>query len=201
MTTFTDLRESMNAALEDLYREAQDVRDVLVLPNWGSPKKHGYGRILYGVVKNTFALADRLSAYRAGSALHQTVRLRDAFVSMGADRGAAVVAVQLWRHTLMHTGMPVILRDPSTQARYHWLLHWGDPHLPRSHHMMLMAHPEGYVLNFGALFAVEDLRSVSNDFFDEVSGDPARQSVLVGVHERLTRDQTVSPGPHGIFTV
>src|SRR6478752_7604638 len=36
MTTFTDLRESMNAALEDLYREAQDVRDVLVLPNWGS---------------------------------------------------------------------------------------------------------------------------------------------------------------------
>ncbi|UKA59184.1 hypothetical protein [Arthrobacter sp. FW306-2-2C-D06B] len=194
MTTFSEVRDVMSTAIEDLSRETRDVFDILVLPNWGSPERRGYGRLLYGVVMNTFALTDRLSTLRTGRIDRQTVRLKESLEMMGADPRAAGVAVQLWRHTLMHTGMPAVLVDRATEDRYHWLLHWGEPHLPKSHHMTLTSHPDGYVLNFGALFAVDALSWLSASFFAAAEGDSEREASVVMSHDRLTKAQTVSVG-------
>jgi len=146
---------------------------------------------LYGVVMNTFALADRLSTYRSGGHSRQTERLKGALVEMGSGTEAAAVAVQMWRHTLMHTGMPVVLEGSMGHDRYRWLLHWGEPYLARSHHMTLTAHPEGRVLNFGAMFAVEDLLSMSRAFFTAAEGNTKLEDLVVSAHDQLMRVQRV----------
>lgn len=191
MTTIVEVRDRMMSDLEDLSRESQDVLETLVRPNWGSPERHGYGKILYGVVMNTFALADRLSTYRSGRHTRQTERLKDALVAMGSATEAAAVAVQLWRHTLMHTGMPVVLEGPVGHGRYYWLLQWGEPYLTRSHHMTLTSHPEGHVLNFGAMFAVEDLLEMARALFAAAESDTKLEASVVNAHNDLMRAQRV----------
>lgn len=94
---------------------------VLVRPTWGCAK-HGYGRLLYGVVMNTMALVDRLSFYRAPMQ-PLTNRLRALLRNMGADAEAAAVTVQMWRHTLIHTGNPIPFTNTATGTTYRWLLH------------------------------------------------------------------------------
>lgn len=50
----------------------------------------------------------------------------------GYSRQVSEVAVQLWRHSLMHTGLPRELEYKNTGTRVRWLLHWRE-HLPRGH--------------------------------------------------------------------
>jgi hypothetical protein len=69
------------------------------------------------------------------------------------DLLADALAIQLWRHTLMHTSRPRRLRDQSGHE-YTYLLHWGSPELPRAHHYQVS---EGNKLDFGLEYFLEDL--------------------------------------------
>jgi hypothetical protein len=191
MVSADEVRDDLVGAVAALRWQAQDVMGTLVLPTW-TTEKHGYGRLLYGVVMNVMSLADRLSVYRSGTAKDQTKRLRRLFVEMGTTPDAAAVAVQLWRHTLMHTGLPVTIRDEESNTRYQWLLHWGPPHLAAEQHMTLSPGGEGlWILNFGALTAVDDLGAACADYFASIKGDPVRERAVVEAHALLNSLQVV----------
>jgi hypothetical protein len=191
MFSADEVRDGLVGAVAALRWQAQDVMDTLVLPTW-TTEKHGYDRLLYGVVMNVMSLADRLSVYRSGTDRDQTKRLRRLFVEMGATPETAGVAVQLWRHTLMHTGLPVTIRDEVSDIRYQWLLHWGPPHLAAEQHMTLSPGGEDWrVLNFGALTAVDDLGTACADYFASVDGDPLRERAVVEAHALLNSLQVV----------
>ena len=41
------------------------------------------------------------------------------------DQKASRLAVAVWRHELMHTANPRVLRGGKTGMNYNWLLHWS----------------------------------------------------------------------------
>lgn len=180
------LRAEVLDALARLRWQAQDVVDKLVTPTWGG-EKHGYDRLLYGTVMSTMALADRLSVYMWGDlARNQTKRLRALFSEMTDDPEAAAVAVQLWRHTLMHFGDPISFTDTGTGRQYSWLLHWGEDHLPRIQHLTFASSNETRVLAFGALHAIDDLNRLAAGLLQRAQNDE-----LVAAHIAEARDDLV----------
>src|SRR5947209_6346801 len=120
-----NLEEVANGTLTDLRQlreEIQVIYDGQVLPNWGSAIRHGFPRTLYGYVMSTFAMVDVISLLEHGDRVKQTPRMRRLLVDrLRVDTHAAAVAVQMWRHTLMHTGNPGVLVDRQTGLRYQWL--------------------------------------------------------------------------------
>lgn len=168
--------------------QTQDAVDVLVRPTWGGAK-HGYDRLLYGVVMNTMALGDRLSFYLAPTQ-PQTDRLRALLRDIGADAEAAAVAVQMWRHTLIHTGDPMPFINTATGTTYRWLLHWGEEHLPRDKHLTFANASGTRVLAFGALYAVADLRQAADELLTAADHDDELASRLVATREQLVTKQS-----------
>lgn len=182
------MRQETVGTLDRLMRQTQDVVNLLVRPAWGS-EKHGYDRLLYGVVMSTMALADRLSFYRAPTT-HQTDRLRALLLEMGADAEAAAVTVQMWRHTLIHTGDPMPITNSATGTTYQWLLHWGEEHLPREQHLTF-ANAQGVrVLAFGALHALADLHQAAARLLTAAENDDELASRLVTAHDQLLKRQS-----------
>jgi hypothetical protein len=53
------------------------------------------------------------------------------------DPIADALAIQLWRHTLMHTSRPRQLRERASGHVYTYLLHWGAPQLPIEQHYVV----------------------------------------------------------------
>lgn len=191
MDAFENIETEMLTALAVLKRETDLVYRNLVLPNWGSPDFHGFPSILYGTIMSAMSLSDRLSCYLVGEAGgDQTKRMRALFETRGHSAESAKVAVQLWRHTLMHTGMPSIVIDHKTGISYHWLLHWGSDHLPKVQHMTFQQlGPNERVLNFGASFLVDDLYLQAIDLFELRRKSAGERQRICDVHTRIAARQ------------
>lgn len=147
------------AEIGRLEEEVKLVHNEVMLPRWNGPL-HGLVQTLYGYVMMTFAHVDRASALWAGSdsAKGQTPRMLaflDRYVS--SNHEANSVAVQVWRHKLMHTARPRVLTDAATGRTYYWLLHWWI-HLPREQHYTFVEAPDRRILNVGLVYLIEDLR-------------------------------------------
>ena len=190
LSSFEEIQTEFLEAIHALDRETRIVYEELVLPGWGSPDRHGYPRTLYGFVMNVMSLVDRLSCYRDGEAGNdQTKRMRGLLIEAGYSSESAAVCVQLWRHTLMHTGLPATVTESKTGVAYRWLLHWAD-HLPREQHMTLSdIGPDERVLNVGALYLVKDLASVATDLFLRTRDDPRGRGLLEKVHREIANRQ------------
>lgn len=120
--------------LDRLCGEAETVYQTLVLPGWLGPK-HGMPDTLFGYMMGVFARVDLVSAYWHGTFNNQSRRMVSFMTTyMQSDPIANSVAVQIWRHKLMHTAAPRELIDTQGGAPFRWLLHWGDDHLPRGQH-------------------------------------------------------------------
>jgi hypothetical protein len=183
------LRADVLGALARLQWQTQDVIELLVKPTWGG-EKHGYDRLLYGTVLSTMALADRLSFYMWPDAEKQTHRLRALFSKMSENPEAVAIAVQTWRHTLVHVGDPVTFRDETTGRRYTWLLHWGEEHLPRAEHLTFADSNGVRVLAFGAMYFIQDLNRLAAGLFDQAQDDAFVAADIVKTHERLLARQS-----------
>jgi hypothetical protein len=86
------------------------------------------------------------------------------------------VAIQMWRHTLMHTSKPRDLLDSRTGIRYRWLLHWSTEQLPENQHMQLQQPDTNLrILNVALTALVKDLRTGFNAFIQELRTDTALQ--------------------------
>jgi hypothetical protein len=172
------VREDLGLMVRHLSREARDVFERLVLPGWTGPL-HGYPATLYGLLMDVFAHVDLLSAYWRGNngSGGQFARMSDFIVAyMWPDRDAARNAVRQWRHALMHTGRPRLIHSKATGVDYYWLLHWGEPHLPRDHHARFQVSPGRHVLNVGLLFLIEDLERAIAAYLADLKRDPILQA-------------------------
>lgn len=164
----TNLRSQVSAELKRFKVEAHSVLESLVLPTWRTDL-HGFTHTLYGYMMRAFSYIDLLSAYWSGPNSKQTERMVD-FMDryMGYERKAHSLAVQLWRHKLMHTARPRKLIDPETGKSMYWLLQWYEQHIHREQHFTFSDSGQQVNLNIGAIYLIEDIERAAAKYFDEL---------------------------------
>jgi hypothetical protein len=174
---------------KDIHRlshEADLIYRHFVLPGWGGPD-HGMVSTLYGYMMSAFSQIDLLSALWQGSERSQGQSQRMiAFMTkyMIPTYEINSLAVQIWRHKLMHTGSPRQLVDSKTGRTFRWLLHWGDEHLPRDQHFKLQsAEP---ILNISLFGLLENLEHAVTKFFDELSHDSTLRDNFLAVEKAIS---------------
>lgn len=181
------VRCRLMAEIEGFEREVNAVYSTLVLPHWGNDELHGFPQTLYGYMMVCFAHIDLFSAYWRGdtSPIGQTQRMIDFMQRyLSPNREACGVAVQMWRHTLMHTGAPRFLVDKDTQNTYRWLLHWGE-HLPSDQHFTLNEGSHWKKLNMGLLYLIRDLRAGLDKYLADLSEDAELQEKFEQVEAQI----------------
>ena len=158
------------AELDRLATEVDIVYRAIVLPGWLGPH-HGMPDTLYGYMMGTFARIDLLSAHWQGTFREQSNRMVSFMTNyMNTGRDANSLAVQFWRHKLMHTSAPRELKDPVSGITYRWLLHWGDEHLPREQHFRFQ--PNGTNLNLSLIGLIDNTRQAASDYIAQLNSTP-----------------------------
>lgn len=187
--TFEQIEAWFLKEVDSLQRQAQLIYEQQVVPTWGDDELHGFKHALYGFMMNTMALHDRLSCYDAGHQNAQTVRMRDTLTNwFGVETGPAKVLVKMWRHTLMHTGVPLRMHSPARDMNYGWLIHWSENELPRVQHMRFHYGQLGHhitVLNTAVLLLIDDLKLAAQKLFDAARGDKTKSSSIEKIHAEL----------------
>jgi len=113
---------TLRVDLLSLQREATAIRE-----QFGTGHQPKFYMSLYALLMAAFAQVDLFSALREGKRpkgnKQDMIRFLTDFTSR--DQSPIAHAIQLYRHTTMHTGRPRALVDSqSGQSRY-YLLHWG----------------------------------------------------------------------------
>ena len=179
-----DVLEDVGKQLDDLEREVSAVYSSLVLPTW-QKEMHGLPQTLYGYMMQVFAFIDLLSAYWKGTEKDQSKRMLD-FMStyMRTTPEANSVAIQIWRHKLMHTAQPRRLQDARTSKKYHWLLHWHE-HLPEEQHYTFSSTNDTRILNVGLMYLIKDLRDALKKYETELLISDELQAKFLKFHTEL----------------
>lgn len=154
----TGLGDELLVGIEKLGREAQFIYETVMIPKWLDREYHGLADALHGYVMGVFSRIDLVSAYWSGGYSDQTRRLLG-FMDEYFDntQEANSVAIQMWRHKLMHTSSPRYLRR-GDGILYRYLLHWGENELPRHQHFTFSETSDSRVLNMALLLLIEDLQ-------------------------------------------
>lgn len=152
--------------LLSLQREATAIRE-----QFGTGHQPKFHMSLYALLMATFAQVDLFSALRKGKRpkgdKHDMSRFLADFTSR--DPSAIAHAIQLYRHTTMHTGRPRELVDPqSGQSRY-YLLHWGRKGADEAAHLTVDSAGK-LTLNLECL--LEDVVCAFDVFASEVRKSP-----------------------------
>ncbi len=183
--------------IDALKDEAEAVYLSLVLPHWGK-ELHGFPQTLYGYMMGVFSLIDLLSAYWRGSTSSegQTKRMTD-FMNeyISPCQEANRVAIQIWRHKLMHTAQPRILPEKKSGKKYRWLLHWRE-HLPRDQHYTFAETHDSKILNIGLMYLIEDLKKGASKYKGAMHLSAELQKNYCTVENQLT-DQWLESGFSG----
>lgn len=124
----------------------------------------GPGEAYFPPVLYAFATIDYFSSYWAGwndsgrdKNKNQTDRLVYFMVKyLGYREKESKIAVNIWRHKLMHTGEPRDLKATNLTERYHWKI---GINLPNHMILTLIAKPGDYELQFDCYAIVRDLRT------------------------------------------
>lgn len=158
----------LNTQLDALEKEVSTVYSSLVLPTW-LKEMHGFPQTLYGYMMRVFSFVDLLSAYWKGSDKDQSKRMLDFMNAyIRAEPEANSVAIQIWRHKLMHTAQPRQLQDARTSKKYKWLLHWYE-HLPEEQHYTFSATSDTRILNIGLMYLIRDLKQALTKYEEALS--------------------------------
>jgi hypothetical protein len=141
----------------------------------------------FPAVLYAFATIDYLSSCWQGwndskgdPAKKQTVRIAD-FLEQVCHYGWAEsqIAVALWRHKLMHTGEPRLLRDTATNEVYGWEINFEG-----KDHMALVGPggARGRVFHINPRTLVKDLREAvfgAGGYWDQLQASPDLQAKFV----------------------
>jgi hypothetical protein len=160
-----------------LISESGAVYRTLVKPTFDAGGHHYY-MTLWAYVMSAFARVDLYSRLTLGERpRQQTTRMLD-FLNeyLPREELAHRLAVQLWRHALMHTARPRQLRDTKSGREYYYLLHWGAEQLPREQHYTIQ---QGKNLALGLDFLLEDLLAVVLRMRTRAEGDPLLRARLL----------------------
>ena len=120
-----------------------------------------------------FSKTDLFSQYWFPMEKKQTLRITQFLTEhIGYCADESDIAVQLWRHCLMHTSQPRELVDPVSRITYRWLL---QHELPQPIHCVFASSGTHRVLNFGVLNFMRDLKRAAETL---VVALPTRSDVL-----------------------
>ena len=166
--------------LEELELLRSEIKVVLPYTRgmWGTETDQGnrhFPNTIHGFMMAAMAKVDYLSQHwirKRPKGKHkdgQTKRMVQFMHSyLGYGKEASEIAVQFFRHNLMHTSDLAEIHDDKGGS-YRWLLHHGDgSNLPRGCHMQL----KGEILNFGLLYFVNDLISAIPKLAQSMKTDP-----------------------------
>lgn len=179
--------------LERFQEEVEVVFDDVVMPNWGDDLLHGLTNFLHGSVAICFAKMDLISLLWRGREGNQTNRMVEFIVEyMGESSHEARIAVEIWRHQLMHTAYPRPISIEQEGRTYRWLLHWGPEHLPRDQHFAYSEVRNERILGLGLEFLVEDVRNAFDSYRSNLTQSKELQSNLrigyeIASEKRLVR--------------
>lgn len=166
LSTLSYLTDHLRFDLSQFRAEVSVTNATVVRPTWQAHTHH-FPATLWAFVMAGFARLDLYSRlWDGGATKYQTPRMR-AFLRcyLPRDPLADALAIQLWRHTLMHTSRPRRLRDQSGHE-YAYLLHWGSPELPRAHHYQVSG---GNKLDFGLEYFLDDLDTLLTAYLADLS--------------------------------
>jgi hypothetical protein len=155
--------QNVVAQVTDLRREAADVFTQIVLPRRATV---GYAQTLYGYMHRTFGFIDALSSYWKGNDANQSLRMVDFLEKyLSPNRRAHSVAVQVWRHKLVHTALPRALRDSNTGRTMHYMIQWHESQMqPEQPHYSIVSFGHDEVFNLACISMLEDLERVATNF-------------------------------------
>jgi hypothetical protein len=84
-------------------------------------------------------------------------------------------AIKFWRHTLMHTSEPRVLRNKNTGDDFSWLLHWGKDQMQRPGHFTVTG-TSATQINMALFYLIEDLKCAQKKYLREMASDTTLQS-------------------------
>lgn len=180
------VHDKLIADLEAFERELNTVYSSLVIPHWVG-ELHGFPHTLYGYMMLCFARIDLFSAYWEGDSSQkgQTQRMIEFMQRyLSPNREACSVAVQMWRHKLMHTGEPRSLVDEHSRKVYRWLLHWWE-HLPADQHFTFSETTDSKILNIGLVYLIRDLKRALQKYLADLSRNGELQKKFENVEAEI----------------
>jgi hypothetical protein len=181
----SDLGRELISSVDRLAREVEEVYRKLVLPTWGGDL-HGLPDALYGYMMGVFTRIDLVSAHWRGTykgdQTQRMVQFMDRYFCTNHEANS--VAVQMWRHKLMHTAQPRYLRDSETGILYQWLLHWEE-HLPQEQHFTFTTTADSRILNLGLVYLIRDLRRAVERYRTELAFKAKLQAAFRKVEGEL----------------
>jgi hypothetical protein len=135
MVDFVAVRDELMGEVEQLAFEVDTLWRGFKATDWHGNQRH-FPYAHYGYLMATFARIDLVSRYCAGYDRPQTRRMiafLNRYVHPGSHE-ANGVAVQMWRHSLMHTGEGRRQLDLGSGKRYTWRLDFSPETLGRPHY-------------------------------------------------------------------
>lgn len=181
--TLSCLTDQLRSDLRQLRAEVGVTNATVVRPTWQAHAHH-FPATLWAYVMAGFARLDLYSRLWDGDVTKdQTVRMRAFLESyLPRDPLADALAIQLWRHTLMHTSRPRRLRDRASGLEYSYLLHWGAPEFPRDHHYQISG---GNKLGFGLEHFLDDLDTLLTSYLAGLSESSELQAKALAVWPKI----------------
>jgi hypothetical protein len=185
MFNLDEVRTELIDDIDALSREVETVYAII-----GPSRPRGgltqIPKTLLGYIMSVFARIDLLSAFWSGSfSSNQTARMVDFMDKyVRTNREANSVAVQIWRHKLMHTGKPRYLMDERTGKRFSWLLYWRKV-LPHEQHYTFAQTNTQKILNVALVYLIDDLRKGVEKYLADLSSSPELQSNYEAIQSEI----------------
>ena len=182
-STLSYLTDHLRSDLIQLRAEVDVTNAILVRPTFPAHTHH-FPATLWAYVMAGFARLDLYSRLWDGDDnKNQTARMRDLLKRyLPRDPLADALAIQLWRHTLMHTSRPRRLRDQASGLEYSYLLHWGAPEFSRVHHYQISG---GNKLDFGLEHFLDDLDMLLTAYLVDLFGSLELQAKASAVWPKI----------------
>jgi len=149
---------------------------------WPLPEPGAPGPAFFPAVMYCLATLDYFSSFWAGwsreapKGQNQTSRMvafQEKYLLYPRKEGQ--IAIHFWRHKLMHTAEPRLLRDPVTSEEYYW----STGNSPQNHMRLVSVGQQKYALHFCPAAFERDLREGvfgPDGYFHELRADPVLQA-------------------------
>jgi len=182
MSGISEISAQLLHDLKQLTEESRTVYETVVKPAWDTGAHH-YSATLYGYVMLAFSQIDVCSRLHDGDITKQQTGRMVNFLQnyLRRDVLADEIAVQLWRHTLMHTRRPRRLKHRRTGETFYYLLHWGADHLPRDQHYVITGDLGERKLNLALDHLLQDLAHVLDAYVSDLESSPSLQTKALAV--------------------
>lgn len=177
MLDVAEIRTGITKNLDILEFEVATLWKDMIDNDWYGGTHH-FPNMTFGLMMSCFARIDLYSRYWRGTNEKQTLRMRDFLGEYVYPNRLEEnrVAVQMWRHTLMHTSEPRRLRDRRTGMEYMWRVHFKEPLREEQHYTFVQGHDGTRILDIGIVYFVADLKHGMKKFLNDLNTDPVLQA-------------------------